>query len=52
MMRGQLRPKMVELLGLAEHFIEDWRSLTVVLDKGEMRPGRYRARKSGSLAIS
>ena len=41
---------MVELLGLekAEHFIEDWRSMTVVLDKGEMRPGRYRARKPGS----
>jgi phosphoethanolamine N-methyltransferase len=38
---------MVELLGEkgAQHFIEDWRSMTVVLDKGEMRPGRYRARK-------
>lgn len=49
LMTGQLRPKMVGLLGLekAEHFIEDWRSMTVVLDKGEMRPGRYRARKPG-----
>ncbi|HXV25559.1 MAG TPA: methyltransferase domain-containing protein [Alphaproteobacteria bacterium] len=47
MMKGALRPKMVQLLGpdTAKHFVEDWRSMTVVLDKGEMRPGRYRARK-------
>lgn len=47
LMKGGLRPKMVELLGVAgaERFIEDWRSMTVVLEKGEMRPGRYRARK-------
>ena len=47
LMKGSLRPRMVELLGAtgAEHFIEDWRSMTVVLDKGELRPGRYRARK-------
>jgi ubiquinone/menaquinone biosynthesis C-methylase UbiE len=46
-MMGPLRSRMVELLGEkgAQHFIEDWRSMTVVLDKGEMRPGRYRARK-------
>lgn len=49
LMKGSLRPKMMELLGPegAEHFIEDWRSLTVVLIKGELRPGRYRARKPG-----
>ena len=47
LMKGELLPKMVELLGpeKAAHFVEDWRSMTVVLDKGEMRPGRYRARK-------
>jgi ubiquinone/menaquinone biosynthesis C-methylase UbiE len=47
MMKGPLHSRMVELLGEkgAQHFIEDWRSMTVVLDKGEMRPGRYRARK-------
>lgn len=28
-----------------DFFIEDWRSLTVVLDKGELRPARMRARK-------
>ena len=49
MMKGKLRPKVVEVLGLerAEHFIENWRSMTVVLENGEMRPGRYRARKPG-----
>lgn len=49
LMKGALRPRMLELLGpeQTEHFIEDWRSMTVVLDKGEMRPGRYRARKPG-----
>ena len=29
----------------AGFFIEDWRSLTVVLDKGDLRPARMRARK-------
>ena len=28
-----------------DFFIEDWRSLTVVLDKGELRPARMRAQK-------
>ena len=47
MMLGPLRPKMMTLLGpeKTDHFIEDWRSMTVVLDKRELRPGRYRARK-------
>jgi phosphoethanolamine N-methyltransferase len=49
LMKGSLRPRMVELIGpeRAEHFVEDWRALTVVLDKGELRPGRYRAFKPG-----
>ena len=49
LLKGSLRARMVELIGpqKAEHFIEDWRSMTVVLDNGEMRPGRYRARKPG-----
>jgi uncharacterized cupin superfamily protein/ubiquinone/menaquinone biosynthesis C-methylase UbiE len=43
----ELHPRVIELLGheQADHFVEDWRSLTVVLDKGEMRPGRWRAQK-------
>ncbi len=38
---------MGELLGPEKraHFIEDWRAMTVVLDKGELRTGRLRARK-------
>jgi phosphoethanolamine N-methyltransferase len=46
-MKGPLHPRMVELLGAekAAHFVEDWRSMVVVLEKGEHRPGRYRARK-------
>lgn len=47
LLKGPLNARMVELLGQekADHYIEDWRSLLVVLDKGEMRPGRYKARK-------
>jgi phosphoethanolamine N-methyltransferase len=47
LLKGELSAKMLTLLGpeKAAHFVEDWRSMTVVLDKGEMRPGRYRARK-------
>ena len=28
-----------------DHYLEDWRMLTVVLDKGELRPGRLWATK-------
>lgn len=28
-----------------DHYVEDWRSLTVVVDNGDLRPGRLRARK-------
>jgi phosphoethanolamine N-methyltransferase len=28
-----------------DHFVEDWRSLTIVVDNGDLRPGRLRARK-------
>ena len=47
MMKGPLHSRMIELLGTegTDHFIEDWRSMTVVLVRGELRPGRYRARK-------
>lgn len=46
-MQGRLKPQMLKLLGrpLAEHFIENWRAMTIVLDRRELRPGRYRARK-------
>ncbi len=41
---GELYPRMLELLGQesADHFVEDWRALVVVCDKGEMRQGYCR----------
>ena len=47
LMRGDLRGKMTELLGAGpcEHFLENWRAMTVVLQNGELRTGRIRARK-------
>ena len=46
-LRGPLASDLIERLGPEQHayFVEDWRSLTVVLDKGELRTGRLRARK-------
>jgi len=48
-MLGPLRQKMRDVLGAENeaHFIENWRALTVVLDSGELRPSRFRARKPG-----
>jgi len=46
-MQGPLKARMIEMLGREqqEHFLENWRAMVVVLDKGELRPGFYRARK-------
>ena len=46
-MKGPLHDLLTRELGAEarDFFIEDWRSLTVVLDKGELRPARMRARK-------
>jgi phosphoethanolamine N-methyltransferase len=46
-MRGPLFPVMAERLGQAgaEHFVENWKAMVAVLDMGELRPGRYRARR-------
>ena len=46
-MKGPLNARMRELLGDGKttHFVENWRQLVVVLDNGELRPGRLRARK-------
>jgi SAM-dependent methyltransferase len=45
--RGALKPAMIEALGRdgQARFEETWRAMTVVLDKGELRPGRFWARK-------
>jgi hypothetical protein len=47
MIKGDLYPRMVELLGRdsADHFVEDWRSMVVVCESGEMRQGYCRGRK-------
>ncbi len=46
-MKGPLYGVLTKELGdeARDFFIEDWRSLTVVLDQGELRPARMRARK-------
>jgi phosphoethanolamine N-methyltransferase len=46
-MKGSLYGILTRELGAEsrDFFIEDWRSLTVVLDQGELRPARMRARK-------
>ena len=46
-MCGSWLPRMQQILGeeTAAHFVENWRALTVVLDRGELRPGRLRARR-------
>jgi len=44
---GDLYPSMVELLGQhdADHFVEDWRAMVVVIDSREMRQGYCRGRR-------
>lgn len=46
-MKGRLKPAMIEALGVEgqAHFQENWRAMCVVLDSGELRPARFRARK-------
>jgi phosphoethanolamine N-methyltransferase len=47
LIRGDLYERMVELLGRedADHFVENWRAMVVVIDKGEMRQGYSRGRR-------
>ena len=48
-MQGRLKLPMIEALGEdgQARFEENWRAMCVVLDSGELRPGRFRARKPG-----
>jgi hypothetical protein len=52
MMQGDLYPRMVDLLGRqdAEHFVEDWRSMVVVFEKGDLTQTICRSRKPGQPA--
>ncbi|HMK87361.1 MAG TPA: methyltransferase domain-containing protein [Steroidobacteraceae bacterium] len=45
---GVLKSRIVEGIGAerAQHFIDDWRQLVVVLRRGELRPGHLKAAKS------
>lgn len=47
LIKGDLYPKMVEVLGQedADHFVENWRAMVVVIENGEMRQGYCRGRK-------
>jgi phosphoethanolamine N-methyltransferase len=47
LIKGELYPRMVELLGQADadHFVENWRAMTVVCESGEMRQGYCRGRR-------
>ncbi|MGI9220845.1 MAG: class I SAM-dependent methyltransferase [Woeseiaceae bacterium] len=47
LIKGDLYGRMVELLGEADanHFVENWRAMVVVIDKGEMRQGYSRGRR-------
>jgi len=44
---GDLNPRVVELIGQesADHFVENWRALMVVCEKGEMLQVYLRAKK-------
>ena len=46
-MKGALNARMESILGAEtrDHFVENWRAMTVVLHKGELRTGHVRARK-------
>lgn len=47
LMKGDLYPRMVEVLGQkdADYFVENWRAMLVVCDKGEMRQSYCRGRR-------
>jgi SAM-dependent methyltransferase len=46
-LQGSLKPLIVSRIGeeRAQHFIDDWRQLVIVLKRGELRPGHLKAAK-------
>jgi phosphoethanolamine N-methyltransferase len=46
-MEGSLKPLIVSRIGAqrAQHFIDNWRQLALVLERGELRPGHLKAAK-------
>ncbi len=47
LLEGEMYPRLVQLLGQhdANHFVENWRAMTVVIDNGEMKQGYLRGRR-------
>ena len=50
LIKGELYPRMKELLGQkdADHFVESWRAMAVVCEKGELTQTYFRAHKPAS----
>jgi phosphoethanolamine N-methyltransferase len=46
-LEGELRPLITERIGAqrATHFVDNWRQMVVVLERGELRPAHLKARK-------
>jgi hypothetical protein len=46
-LEGELRPLVIERIGRerAEHFVNNWRQLMLILERGELRPTHLKARK-------
>ena len=46
-MEGELKPTLLSRIGPARtrHFLDNWRQLVLVLERGELRPGHLRASK-------
>jgi len=51
-LQGELRPLITERIGAqrAAHFVDNWRQMLVVLERGELRPAHLKARKPTSRA--
>jgi hypothetical protein len=50
-MEGPLHPMIAQRIGSerARHFIDNWRQLVIVLERGELRPGHLKAIKPKAL---
>jgi len=46
-LQGEMRPLVIERIGRerADHFLNNWRQLVLVLELGELRPAHFKARK-------
>jgi phosphoethanolamine N-methyltransferase len=51
-LEGELRPLVTERIGTerAAHFVDNWRQMVVVLERGELRPAHLKGRKPSGRA--